>query len=223
MAETTCAVEGCYKVTHARGWCPGHYQRWRQDGDVGAGIELRAFRNICEIPGCGRKHHTGGYCNLHYKRWQAHGDPTKVIQPPAIQDRFWVSVDTQGPCWEWTATRNHHGYGHAWLDGRLQMAHRIAYELLVDRIDSGLELDHLCRNPPCVNPDHLQPVTHAENMLRAPWGAVQYQASKTHCPQGHEYTPENTYIRKSKYSRECRTCRVEASRLYRERKRRAAL
>lgn len=132
--------------------------------------------------------------------------------PPKMKplwDRFWPKVDAAGPCWEWTACKNHLGYGQIGLGRRdqgLGMAHRVAYELLVGPIPEGLELDHLCRNPSCVNPDHLEPVTHAENMRRAPYDAPASKRAKTHCLQGHPYSGENLYVN-PKGSRECRACR----------------
>ena len=79
-------------------------------------------------------------------------------------DRFWARVDV-GLCWEWTGS-NDRGYGMFRLDGRTVRAHRWAWETLVGPIPRGLHLDHLCRNPPCVNPDHLEPVTQPENIRR---------------------------------------------------------
>ena len=84
-------------------------------------------------------------------------------------------------CWVWNGSRKQ-DYGY--YDGKI--AHRLVYKLIVGDIPEGLELDHLCRNRPCVNPGHLEPVTHAENVRR---GA----ALRTHCKQGHEFTAENTY------------------------------
>lgn len=108
-----------------------------------------------------------------------------------------------GLCWEWTGARDKHGYGrfespHGYL------AHRFFWIELVGPIP-GLVIDHLCRNTRCCNPDHLEPVTQAENMRRA-HGAAAMHAAKTHCPRGHEYTTENTYIDK-RGSRNCRACR----------------
>lgn len=69
-------------------------------------------------------------------------------------------------CLEWTAGTCNTGYGRY---GRRSRAHRFAYERLVGAVPDGMELDHLCRNRRCVRPDHLQPVTHTENIRR---GAV---------------------------------------------------
>jgi len=97
--------------------------------------------------------------------------------------------------------------------GKNKVAHRISYELLKGDIPEGLDLDHLCRNRGCVNPDHLEPVTRKENLLRGNTIPAKH-ARKTHCPQGHEYTKGNTFISKSG-SRHCRKCRaIRSSRYY---------
>lgn len=115
-----------------------------------------------------------------------------------------------GPCRLWTGTLDSDGYGRA-SAGRL--AHRVTYELEVGPIPPGLEIDHLCRNRACVNPDHMEIVTHAINMARSS------TATKTECINGHPYDEANTYIRPSGH-RDCRRCSAERQRRY-ERKRRA--
>ena len=119
-----------------------------------------------------------------------------------------------GDCLVWTGPVNNRGYAHIYLNGRRQMAHRVAYELSKGPIPDGLEIDHLCRNRACVNPEHMEPVTHTENCARA-------SRAKTHCLRGHEYTPENT--RRSLnhaggLSRSCKACHRD-----RERDRRARM
>lgn len=126
------------------------------------------------------------------------------------QDRFWAKVDKSGDCWEWTAFLTPDGYGRFGLDGAIVAAHRTAYELVVGPIPDGLQIDHLCRNRKCVNPDHLEPVTQLENARRGFW------ATKTHCKHGHEFTPENTYIRPTG-ARQCRTCNRAAVATYKAR------
>lgn len=116
-----------------------------------------------------------------------------------------------GPCWLWTGATTV-GYGRFRGSG----VHRMAYEELVGPIPDGLVMDHLCRVRHCVNPAHLEPVTLAENVRRGLSG--RYQASKTHCPQGHEYSPENTYVTKVG-QRKCRTCYISRRRADRVRAR----
>ena len=87
-------------------------------------------------------------------------------------------------CIKFTGPRTAGGYGTIRLPGNVKwLAHRAAYELLVGPIPDGLEIDHLCRNPPCVNVGHLEPVTHAENVRRG----VPGNSKKTACPRGHPY------------------------------------
>src|SRR5690606_24154407 len=122
--------------------------------------------------------------------------------------RFWPKVDKQEDgCWLWAATKNQDGYGRFWHNGRLCSAHRVAYEMLVGPIPEGTELDHLCRVRACVNPVHLEAVTHKENVFRSPINPTTIWAARDHCHRGHEYTPENTYRNPKKpNTRCCRQC-----------------
>lgn len=113
-------------------------------------------------------------------------------------------VVTDSGCWEWQAGRHRDGYGNFWNGRRSVGAHRFAYEHFVAPIAEGMQLDHLCRNPCCVNPAHLEPVTGRENTLRGQSPPASH-ATVTHCPEGHEYTEANTYLYDG--SRYCRRCR----------------
>lgn len=106
----------------------------------------------------------------------------------------WAKVDRGGDdeCWPWTAALDQ-GYGAFWQseDKSHVQAHRFAYEQEVGPIPDGLTLDHLCRNPPCVNHRHLEPVTVLENTMRGE-GIAARNAQKTHCVWGHPFSEKNT-------------------------------
>ena len=116
---------------------------------------------------------------------------------PVVRFFAKIKVEASG-CWLWTGAVDSGGYGNAVWQRRWRGAHQVSYELHVGQVPSGLELDHLCRVTRCVNPDHLEPVTPAENMRRR-------YATYTHCKSGHEFTVDNTYIRPSG-QRDCRAC-----------------
>lgn len=113
-----------------------------------------------------------------------------------------IRIDAETNCWLWTGTIRSGGYGR-WPGEKGSLAHRVSYELHRGPIPAGMQIDHLCRIRHCVNPDHLEPVTHAQNARR---GAF---ATKTHCSNGHPYDAENTYIDKTG-SRKCRACDRES-------------
>lgn len=133
-------------------------------------------------------------------------------------ERFWAKViKYPNGCWEWQgATCGGRGnYGQFHNKGKHIMAHRFAYNELRGSIPKGYEIDHLCRNKCCVNPDHMEVVTRSENTKRGliPHILRQRHLSKTHCPQGHPYDEANTYITPLGH-RDCRICRKEANKRY---------
>lgn len=128
----------------------------------------------------------------------------------------WAKVDRRGPdeCWPWLGGYNKRGgHGVAYVgNGKSMSAHKAVYTLMVAPVPPGLVLDHVvCQNPICVNPAHCEPVTQQVNVQRGRVGAANKArcAAITHCPQGHEYTPENTKMGKLKnghMARQCREC-----------------
>jgi hypothetical protein len=122
-------------------------------------------------------------------------------------------------CWEFTGYRDPRGYGRQWNGIKPALSHRVAYELWVGPIPDGLTVDHMCFNPSCVNPTHLQLLTHAENCRLALFGR------RSQCSAGHDYTPANTRIqvreRSGTLERVCRECNRLACARYHARKRAA--
>lgn len=144
--------------------------------------------------------------------------PTKtigIVSMPftykSLEERFWPKVEkTPIGCWNWLASLNGHGYGQFHLSNSQNIAaHIFAYRLVKGNIPKGLELDHLCRNRKCVNPDHLEPVTRKENLIRGKTLVAQ-NLKRTHCPKGHPYSDENlTNWEKKQGKRSCKTCKNE--------------
>ncbi len=145
---------------------------------------------------------------------------TDLIQVNELPDRILnkIELEPNSGCWLWTATTTPKGYGRVWWESNLMRAHRLVYELLIGPIPDGLQIDHLCRVRHCVNPEHLEPVTHAENVRRGESG--KYLKDKTHCPHGHEYSESNTYVSKNG-ARHCRECRRGARAAYLRRRAKA--
>ena len=136
-----------------------------------------------------------------------------------VGDRFWSKVKKTDGCWMWTGGYFAAGYGAFSDGGRLLKAHRFAYEWERGPIPDGLHLDHLCRNRACVNPDHLEPVTCRENILRG-IGLAAKNAVKTHCKRGHDLSTHASLVRGQRI---CRICGREKVRLHRLKRKLAVL
>ena len=127
-----------------------------------------------------------------------------------------LQEDAETGCWHWMGSKFPTGYGRFKVGGKVCYAHRFSYELFVGPIPDGLSIDHLCRNHPCVNPGHLEPVTHRVNVLRG-CAPTAHNAAKTHCPKGHAYDLFNTYVNRQG-GRSCKACGLEAAKRYRARR-----
>jgi hypothetical protein len=137
---------------------------------------------------------------------------TTEIIDVATAARFWSRVDQRSSdeCWPWLAGKAK-GYGTFSIGGRSHPAHTISYQQIIGPVPIGLQLDHLCRNRGCVNPQHLEPVTRKENILRGvSFSAV--NGAKTHCPNGHPYDSAHTRVDPRLGYRRCRECQAAGKR-----------
>jgi hypothetical protein len=238
MDEPTCSEDGCGKPTQTDGRCSACYNREYRKRKKAGTLIPHAVPNPgsrCSIPG--DDHSPGddlknGMCGRHYQRQRRNGDPLvkrNSWDGVTPEDRLLAKTDKNGPlpekrpelgpCWVWTGAKQGSGYGTFYLEGCHVGAHVAAYTLMRKPVPEGAELDHLChpgdgscphatcRHRLCVNPDHLDPVTRLENQKRGNTWAAR-QLAVTHCPKGHEYTPENTRVRIAPSGNEMRSCRA---------------
>lgn len=183
----SCSVEDCNVGGKLRrGCCEKHYRRLMRYGSTNkppprkpraTPLHYEPKLANCSLDGCDRVSKLRrGYCDTHYRRLMRDGDPGDAViavtglgarDPRPLLDR--IDRNGSGGCWIWTGSIDRDGYGYL-HDGRRHNAHRWTYEKFVGPIPDGLEIDHLCRVRPCVNPDHLEPVTRLENNLRRWYG-----------------------------------------------------
>lgn len=167
----------------------------------------------CSVDGCLSPWVAKGLCSMHYQRLRFKGDVGGLhsrVSP------LLARINKTPTCWLWTGAPSNSGYGHYKVGGKAIKAHRAVYELLVGPIPEGMQLDHLCEVKLCVNPDHLEPVTHQENARR------HYDKSSL-CRNGlHPKVPENLHLRGGKLT--CIACdlatraRTESKRLANKKK-----
>lgn len=129
---------------------------------------------------------------------------------PAQRFAAQTKLDPDTGCIEWQGGLVSGGYAQFQVEKRSVYVHRWSWEQANGPVPEGLYLDHLCRNRRCCNPEHLEPVTFRENVLRGQ-GPSAANAIKTHCPKGHAYTEDNTYVN-PRGSRVCRTCKQARAR-----------
>jgi hypothetical protein len=165
---------------------------------------------VCSVDSCTAPAKGRGLCSKHLQRLANHGDPNYVPErDKTLPERVWGRLEV-ADCWEWRGAHSE-GYGTIWNPeiGKVVKVHRWVWEHLVGPIPAGKQLDHLCRNRGCANPDHLSVVTPRENVRRGASGKLKPRA--TVCPQGHTYrrspsgkpvcyTCENTW-RRERYRR----------------------
>lgn len=161
----------------------------------------------CQVDGCESRMLALGYCVKHYQRMKRRGT-TEAVWPIPWEERFWARVNKTDTCWIWTGALSS-GYGTLNVNGKTEYAHRASVRMSGREIPDGMYIDHLCRNPPCVNPDHLEVVTPRENVLRgeAP-GAIVYRTNT--CKRGHDMSYAYVVRRNGTITgRRCRQCLLD--------------
>jgi hypothetical protein len=171
---------------------------------------------VCSIEGCDRVVLARGMCRRHYENQRNYGHAIPRKEWPLIERLRSVGWDvTPAGCWEWRGAKNEHGYARY---GKNLRVSRLIYREMVGQFDDDLEILHRCDNPPCVNPDHLRPDTHAANMADMAAKGRHWMNEWTHCPNGHPYGDDRPT---ASSNNRCKECARERNRRYRERKRAA--
>jgi hypothetical protein len=226
MGKHTCSVDGCDGRVLAKGLCGKHYRRQQRNGTT----ELLRKRTYCSIEGCNIRANTDGICSKHLWRLRSNGDP--LVSRRIVGDdeaRLLMKIDRRGPneCWPWLGGGSGDGYGQIRIKGAARRAHIVMYEMTRGPIPEGFILDHTCHKPSecdggdtcphrlCCNPDHVEVTTREHNTSAERMSS--FHRRKTHCPQGHEYTTENT-IGNKRSGRLCKTCSKKHKAAYRSRR-----
>lgn len=245
LTHRECSEEACDRPARARGLCTKHYQRLKSSGDPNL-VRTTAKTGplpSCSVPDCSSeaRNHTSPFCEKHYSRNKRHGSPDVILKDhtPAVE-RWKTSyeIDPKTGCWKWTGRGNTRKGGYGLVsDGAAQSsipAHVFVYEQVVGPVPEGMELDHLCNDKGCVNPQHLEPVTRSENARRIhergtgedtpekkrvreakrkargsnlTGPAQPLNSAKRYCVNGHKFTEANTYIHPTTGWRTCVACR----------------
>ncbi len=223
----TCRVCGGTKEEGAFARSKGNADGYRNDcklcqHEAQKGYQLRLKAEgrkclPCTVEGCDMPIKARSWCDTHWARWKRTGSPTGSTAKSPLE-RLMGFVEPTDTCWEWRGLKDEHGYGRFSFNGRLRQAHRVSYVLLVGSIPKGLQLDHLCRNKGCVNPKHLEPVTHGENLRRG----NNRNRVKTHCVHGHPFDLFNTVFDERGH-RQCKVCKDSIKRAYQAKRERRGL
>lgn len=174
---------------------------------------MARVRKPCSVEGCENLSRVWGLCIKHHRRWVKYGSTDRHYDP---FERFMTQFDLDpSTCWLWTGYVGTHGYGFL---GNHISAHKFSYERFIGSVPESYEIDHICHNADplcaggstclhrrCVNPAHLEAVTHRENVLRSMRGPIALHAAQTHCKRGHPLSGDNLWIDPNGH-RQCVIC-----------------
>ena len=171
-----------------------------------------ALRSVYSVPDFSKRPHHGPYVlDRDAAAIMALLPPPLIPLRPGTLERFVIKITVDGECWRRSASLDAKGYGQFYFEGAMRRSHRASYMMFTGPIPAGLTIDHVkargCRFKDCVRPAHLEAVTSLENTLRS-GNMAAIHARATHCPAGHEYTPENTYIIRRRGGRPARQCKI---------------
>ena len=156
MSDLTCSTDNCANLATRRGMCSKHHQ-----------LHYRDTLPDCSVEGCGRTAESRGWCVAHWERWKKYGDPRPDVPVrrrfKSPEEAIAENVTRDGECILWAGTVNSRGHGHLRMDGRMRLVHRFAWEKENGPIPEGMQIDHICHNPSCINVTHLRVATPAEN------------------------------------------------------------
>lgn len=192
----------------------GTNRAWIEALEREARLESRGLGKITES----LKQHSGAMgAGRHSQIALIPGVETTGGEAVSLIERLYKKVITvpESGCHIWDGCVTTGGYGLIGYNYKSLYVHRVSYEHFVGAIPRGLEIDHLCRVRRCVNPNHLEAVTHRENGIRG-IGMAAVNFRKTHCVNGHEFTESNTYRMSSDSYRWCWACRLASGKRYRE-------
>lgn len=200
MTKRICSFDPCGREAHSKGLCAAHYSQQARGRPLSPIREQIRSSEGCQL--CGGPYLAKGLCSKCYQR-----ATYKPRYRPSLREKIEARLDTTGECWLWMGAKDTGGYGLIGHQGRKCLkVHRAYLAAIGLPVPEGMTVDHLCRVHACCNPDHLEVVTHRENVLRGV-GPTAANAAKTHCIRGHEFTPENTYSPPTRpHHRQCREC-----------------